>query len=157
MSRLPVLNALIGLTTPAIPFFAIPLLGAILLTQGRVDGRPLHHVLMSLLRWWVGPRWLAGLSPCPAPGQSVLPLDGVVVAHDGRESFSVRGRIRGPAKVTFRYPAVVRVEGAPPWVRDPKGRSARAKRYRVQRRPDSAPMIRGKVVKVPRGREVLVE
>jgi hypothetical protein len=156
-SRLPLLGGLISVWTPTISFLALPLLGAFLLMQGRIDGRPPHHVLMSLLRWSVHSRWLAGLSPCPAQGERVLSLEDVAIAYDGRESFLVKGRIRGPARVTFRYPAVVRVEGAPLWVRDSKKRAARARRYRVRRRPAAAPMLRGKVVGVPRGREVVVE
>ncbi len=156
-SRLPLLGVLIGVWTPAIPFLALPLLGAFLLMQGRIDGRPPHHVLASLLRWSLRSRWLAGLSPCPAEGEEVLPLEEIAVAYDGRESFLVKGRIRGPARITFRYPGEVKVEGAPPWVRGSKKRAARARRYRVRRRPEAAPMLRGKVVGVPRGREVVVE
>jgi hypothetical protein len=157
MGRLPLLGVLIGLWSPVVSFLVLPLLGAYLLMQGRIDGRPPHHVLVSLVRWSLRPRWLAGLSPCPAPGERILPLEEVAIAYDGRESSPVKGRIRGPARVTFRYPAVVVVEGAPPWVRDPKKRAARARRYRVRRRTGSAPMMRGKVVKVPRGCEVVVE
>jgi hypothetical protein len=80
-----------------------------------------------------------------------------VVAYDGRESFLVRGRISGPAKVTFRYPATVAVEGAPPWVWDPRKRAAQARRYRVRRGSGAAPMLRGRTVGVPRGREVVIE
>jgi hypothetical protein len=156
-ARVPLLGALIGLWTPVISFLVAPVFGAYLLMQGRIDGRPPHHVLVSLLRWSLRPRWLAGLSPCPAPGEQVLALEELAIAYDGRESFGVKGRIRGPARVTFRYPALVVVEGAPPWVRDPKKRAARARRYRVRRRAGSAPMLRGKVVKVPRGCEVVVE
>lgn len=157
VSRLPLFGALIGVWTPAIPFLALPLLGAFLLMQGRIDGRPPHHVLASLLRWSLRSRWLAGLSPCPAEGEEILPLEEIAVAYDGRESFLVKGRIRGPARVTFRYPGEVKVEGAPLWVRGSKERGARARRYRVRRRPGAAPMLRGKVVGVPRGRVVVVE
>jgi hypothetical protein len=157
LSRLPILGASIGLLTPAISFFALPLGGAFLLTQGRIDGRPPHHVLASLLRWSLGARCLAGLCPCPRQGERVMPLEEIAVAYDARESFLVRGRIRGPAKVTFRYPATVRIEGAPRWLRDPEKRSARARRFRVHRRQGAAPMLRGKVLTVPSGREVVVE
>jgi hypothetical protein len=157
ISRLPVFGALIGVWSPAIPFLALPLAGSFLLMQVRIDGRPPHHVLASLVRWSLRSRCLAGLSPCPREGDEVLPLEEVAVAYDGRESFLVRGRIKGPAQVTLRYPAVVRVEGAPLWVRDSKKRAARARRYRVRRRRGAAPMLRGKVVGVPHGREVVIE
>lgn len=157
LSRLPIFGALIDLWGPAIPFLGLPLGGAFLLMQGRIDGRPPHHVLASLVWWSLRPRCLAGLSACPREGEEVLPLEEVAVAFDARESFLVKGRVMGPAKVTFRYPAVVRVEGAPWRLRDPKKRAARARRYRVRRRRGAAPMLRGKVVGVPRGGEVVIE
>lgn len=157
LSRLPLLGALIGLWSPAVPYLGLPLIGAFLLMQGRIDGRPPHHVLVSLARWSLSPRCLAGLSPCPREGAEVVPVQEITVAFDARESFLVKGRIRGPAAVTFRYPAVVKVEGAPRLLRDPRKRSARARRYRVRRRPGAAPMLRGKVIRVPRGREVVIE
>jgi hypothetical protein len=157
LSRLPVLGALLALPSPVIPFLGLPAAGAFVLMQGRIDGRPPHHVLGSLLRYSMRPRWLAGLSPCPRPGEVVVPVTDLAVAYDGRESFPVGGRIRGPAKITFRYPATVAVEGAPPWVRGPDRRAARARRYRVRRRRGTAPMLRGKTVGVPEGREVVIE
>jgi hypothetical protein len=156
-SRLPVLGALVALWHPALAYLGAPLGGAFLLMQARIDGRPPHHVLASLLRHALGPRCLAGLHPCPEDGEEVVPLDDVAVAFDAREAFAVRGRIRGPARITFRYPSLCRIEGAPPWVRDPAARRARASRYRVRRQPGAQPMLRGKVIAVPRGREVVVE
>lgn len=157
VSRWPLVGPLIQAAGPVVPFLAGPLLGSYLLMQGRIDGRPPHHVLASLLSWSLRPRWLSGLAPCPARGEEVLPLEEVAVAYDGRESFLVTGRIRGPAAVTFRYPGEVRVEGAPPWVRGRRRRTSRARRFRVRRRHGARPMLRGKVVRVPRGCEVVVE
>ncbi len=157
LARLPVLGALFALPSPAIPFLGLPGAGAFLLMQGRIDGRPPHHVLASLLRFSLSPRCLAGLSPSPCQGQEVAPIVDLAVAYDGRESFLVRGRVRGPAKLTFRYPATVAVEGAPWWLRDPRERAARARCYRVRRHRGMAPMLRGKTVGVPRGREVVIE
>lgn len=155
-SRLPLLAALIGLLGPAVAFVGLPLLCAFALMQGRIDGRPPHHVIASLVAWRLSPRDLAGLAPCPSRG-SELAVGEITVAFDARESFPVAGRIRGPAKITFRYPGEVRAEGAPPWVRDPERRAARARRFRVRLRPGAAPMLRGKALSVPRGREVVVE
>jgi hypothetical protein len=157
LSRLPVLGVLLALPSPVIPFLGLPAASAFLLMQGRIDGRPPHHVLASLLRFASRPRCLAGLSSSPRQGEEVAPVADIAVAYDGRESFSVPGRVRGPAKITFRYPATVAVEGAPPWLRDPRKRAARARRYRVRRRREAAPMLRGKTVGVPAGREVVIE
>jgi hypothetical protein len=156
-SRLPGLGALIGLWGPMISFLGAPVLGAFLLIRASVDGRPPHHALASVVGWWLAPRDLAGLESCPRRGAETVPVAELTVAHDARESFLVAGRVRGPAELTFRYPGEVRAEGAPPWVRDPARRLERARRYRVRRRPGAAPMLRGKVVSVPRGGEVVVE
>lgn len=156
-ARLPLLSVLVSLAGPEFAFLFFPLGGTALLMRVRIDGRPPHHVLASLVRYYLRPRHLAGLAPCPEIGEAVLPLDDVTVAFDGRESFVVPGRIRGPARVTFRYPSVGRVEGAPPWVRNPDRRKARARRYRIRRQPSARPLLRGKVINVPRGREVVVE
>jgi len=156
-ARLPLLSAFVSLPGPEFAFLIFPLGGTALLMRVRIDGRPPHHVLASLIRYYVRPRHLAGLAPCPGIGDEVLPLDEVTIAFDGRESFVVPGRIRGPAKVTFRYPSVGRVEGAPPWVRNPDRRKARARRYRIRRQRSAQPMLQGKVIEVPRGHEVVVE
>ncbi|HWC48430.1 MAG TPA: hypothetical protein VG448_06080 [Solirubrobacterales bacterium] len=157
LGRVPLLGALLALPSPMIVFLFGPAAAAFLLMQGRVDGRPPHHALASLLRFSLKPRCLAGLAACPRPGETVAPVAELAVAYDGRESFPVSGRIKGPARITFRYPASVRAEGAPPWLRDPRVRRARARRYRVRRRAGAAPMLHGKTIAVPRGREVVIE
>jgi hypothetical protein len=156
-ARLPVVGALMGMWHPAITYLTMPLGGAFVLMQVRIDGRPPHHVLGSFARYLLAPRCLAGLAPCPRVGEVVVPLDDVTVAYDARESFAVRGRVKGPASLTCRYPSVVQVEGAPLWVRDREKRKARARRYRIRRQPDTPPMLRGKTIRIPRGREVVVE
>lgn len=155
-SRLPLIGAILAIPHPALVYLGLPLAGAFALLQGRIDGRPPHHVLASLLGHALRPKCMAGLAPCPPAGEEVSPLLDVAVAYDAREAFVVCGRIRGPAEITFRYPSVV-VAQAPPWVRDPQARRAKARRYRVRRRAGAPPMLRGKVVRVPRGREVFVE
>lgn len=153
----PILGALLSVLHPSIVYLGLPLVGSVLLMQVRIDGRPPHHVFASLIRFSLGPRCLAGLEPCPDDGESVVVLDGVTVAYDSRESFAVRGRIKGPARLVVRYPSTCWFEGAPPWVRGREARRARARRYRMRRRSGGRPMLRGKVIQVPRGREVVVE
>ena len=157
LSRMPGAGALVALWGPLISFLGVPLFGAFVLMQGWIDGRPPHHALASVIAWWLGPRDLAGLAACPRRGSEIVPVAELTVAFDARESFPVPGRVRGPVLVTFRYPGEVRAEGAPPWVRDRDRRLARARRYRVRRRRGAAPMLRGKVVSVPRGRVVVIE
>ncbi|HVX33961.1 MAG TPA: hypothetical protein VHA80_12545 [Solirubrobacterales bacterium] len=156
-SRLPVLGALVGVWGPLIAFLGLPGAGAFVLMQGRIDGRPPHQALASLIGWRLAPRDLAGLEPCPRRGAAIVPVAEITVAFDARESFGVPGRVRGPAQLTFRYPGEVRAEGAPPWVRDPGRRLERARRFRVRRRRGAAAMLRGKVISVPPGGEVVIE
>lgn len=156
-SRLPLLGWVVTLLGPAISYLTLPLIGAWLLMQGRIDGRPPHHVIISLLRWSLGARCLAGLSPCPRQGAEVVPLEEVSVAFDARESFPVSGTIKGPAEVTFRYPAVVYAERVPLWPRGGSRQAAAARRLRVRQRRGAEPMSRGKVIRIPRGGEVVVE
>jgi hypothetical protein len=155
-SGLPALGGLLGLANPVAAYLGLPLAGAFALTRGRIDGRPPHHALVSLLRYALAPRCLAGLAPCPRVGQEVAPVPEAAVAYDSREAFLVKGRVRGPARITFRYPSTVQAQ-APPWRRDPQARRARARRYRVRRHQGAPPMLRGKVLRVPRGREVVIE
>jgi hypothetical protein len=154
---LPLIGLPLALVPGAIRYLALPLILTAALMRGRIDGRPPHHVLLSLCRFAWRSRWLAGLEPCPAPGGEVCPLEGLTIVYDAREPFVVRGRIRGPASVTFRYPSEGWIEGAPLWVRDGEERRARARRYRVRRLPGSHPMLRGRTLTVPAGRTVVVE
>jgi TcpE family len=157
MDQLPGVGEMLSLVHPSLVYLGVPLGGAVLLMQARIDGRPPHHVLASLVAYHLRPRCLAGLEPCPGEGEVITPFDDVTVAHDAREAFVVRGRVRGPATVVFRYPSQCWIEGAPPWVRDPTRRRARARRFRIRRQENGRPMVRGKSVGLPRGREVVVE
>lgn len=156
-SRLPILAQLLSLAHPSLVYLGFPLVGAVLLMQVRIDGRPPHHVLASLARFATGPRCLAGLVSCPSPGDSVLPLEEASVAYDAREAFPVAGRVKGPVRITIRYPTTCWFEGAPVWARDKDARRKQARRYRIRQQPDARPMRQGKVLRVPRGRSVVVE
>jgi len=156
-ARLPGMALLVGALHPAVAHLGIPLGVAVLLMQVRIDGRPPHRALASLVRFWFGPKSLAGLTPCPDEGSEVVPVVDLAVAFDSRESFVVRGRVRGPARVMFRYPSTCRFSGAPPWIREREGRKARARRFHVRRRKGGRPMLQGKVIRVPRHREVVIE
>lgn len=156
-ARLPGAGLLLGALHPVVAHLGIPLGVAVLLMQVRIDGRPPHRALASLVRFWIGPKCLAGLSPCPGEGIELVPIVDLAIAFDCRESFVVKGCVKGPAKVMFRYPSTCRFSGAPPWIRDGEGRKARARRFHVQRRQDGRPMLQGKVIRVPRHCEVVIE
>lgn len=157
LSKLPPLSLLCSLIGPPATYGGLPILISVALTQARIDGRPPHHVIYSLIKYQLHARCLAGLVPTSDIGALVEPLDELTIAYDGREPFTVKGRIKGPARVTFRYPSEGRAEKAPWWVMSRDGRIARARRYRIRRRPGGRPMLRGKVITVPAGREVLID
>ncbi|MGN6274697.1 MAG: TcpE family conjugal transfer membrane protein [Solirubrobacterales bacterium] len=157
LSKVPPVSLLCSLIGAPVTYGGVPILLAVLLTQVRIDGRPPHHVLCSLAKYQLQAKCLAGLAPAPDCGSLVAPLDDLTIAHDARESFTVKGRIKGPARVTFRYPSEGKAEKAPWWVLSRDRRIARARRYRIRRRPNGRPMLRGKVISVPEGGEVLIE
>jgi hypothetical protein len=77
---------------------ALPALLAAGLTVARVDGRPCHVALGSLLALAVGPRRVDGWARCRRRGERWRPPD-LVVIPDGSESRPRRARFRGPGAV----------------------------------------------------------
>lgn len=157
MSRLPVLSVGLALLPGSVRLGAIPLIAAWALSGWEVDGRPPHRVLAGVVSWWLRPRVIAGLRPCPAADTAVVPLRRLVMAPDLHGPTYPRGRVVGPARMLLRYPARVCVEGVPWWSRSPGTmRFNGAKRWRVS---DIAgpPLHRGKTINVPAGRVVIFE
>lgn len=175
LSRVPVSGHLLGLLPPSIVWVAIPLLGSWALTTLRIDGRAPHRALLGASLWALRPRTLAALRPCPDEGSDFAPLDFLVVAPSGDEPRYRRGRVRGPATLTLRYPAQVsphyrwgvrlrraietrlRPEAREAWER-PEHRLAKAAGLRVRAVPAEArPLRRAGALRVPPGREVTFE
>src|SRR6185437_6612870 len=65
LSAMPLVGALLGLLPLGVVFAMLKL---------RIDGRPPHRVLASLLRWAAQPKHLAGLRPCPRAGFTFTPI-----------------------------------------------------------------------------------
>lgn len=157
MSRLPVLSIALALLPVSVRLGAIPLIVAWGLSGWEVDGRPPHRVLAGVVSWWLRPRVIAGLRPCPAAETSVVPLRRLVMAPDLYGPNYPRGRVVGPARVLLRYPVRVSAEGVPRWSRSAGGAQlSGAKRWRV-RDIAGPPLHRGKTVNVPPGRVVIFE
>jgi hypothetical protein len=98
---------LVGWTVAALPwqgrYVALPCLVAVLLTVVRIDGRPGHAALASLLRFAAAPRHLSGFERRPRPGARWTPPSlGVIV--DGSGGGPVRLRFRGPGAVLVGAP-----------------------------------------------------
>ncbi len=154
-SRLPIVGLLVGVIPDSVRLVALPLLGGWALASLRVDGRAPHRALASAVRFWVSPRSLAGLRPCPREGSLWAPLEEVQLAPSGDEPRVRAGRVRGPARLTLRYPARVEIEGPRLGGGDPQTRMARARRIRVLASERSVRALGvARTLRVPIGREI---
>jgi hypothetical protein len=79
-------------------FIVVPGAGATLLSAIRVEGRTFHLAAHALLRYWIGPRRLAGLRGCAAVGRRWLPRE-ILMLPDGSDSRLRRLRYTGPGAV----------------------------------------------------------
>lgn len=156
-SGLPVAGLIVGAIPPPVRWVALPGVCAWALSQWEIDGRAPHRALLGVIRWWLRPRCLAGLRACPRPGGERALVQEAVIAPAGDESRYRRGRVRGPAKVTLRYPCRVELEGVALRAgRDPQERLRRARRLRV-RPKRGGPLVQGKELRIPAGKEVVFE
>jgi hypothetical protein len=84
-------------------------LGAVL-TLRKVDGRPFHVAICSLIAMAVGPRRLSGLRPARAPVDRWSPGE-IVLIPDGSEARPRRTRFRGPGAVLVAVDHELRERG----------------------------------------------
>jgi hypothetical protein len=98
VGSLPLAGQAIG----ALPWYlrdlALPVASATLLSVIRIEGRPFHQAAYALLRYRVGPGWLAGIRPCGAPGERWHPEE-VLMLPDGSDAAMRRLRYTGPGAV----------------------------------------------------------
>jgi hypothetical protein len=156
VGRLPIAGTLLGLLPVQVRLLALPVFGGWLLSTWAPDGRAPHHALISALRYFRAPKHLAGLRPCPALGEQLVPVCEVQVAA-GVDGPAYRpGVITGPARVTLRYPASVAAEGVPRRYRnaEPGEQLAHARCLVVTPASDSKPLARGKTLQLPEGKEL---
>jgi hypothetical protein len=156
-SSLPLVGPLLGLLPDSLRLAAVPALCGWALATLRLDGRPPHRALASAARYLTMPRSLSGLRPCPAVGSELAPLKAVELAAVGDGSELRAGRLRGPARVTLRYPARAVLGGARFRSGEPRGRLAAARRITLTVAPRGRrPLGRARTLKVPAGGEVRV-
>jgi len=93
---------LVGALARALPWYlrdiALPGAGAAVLSAIRVEGRTFHLAGHALLRYWIGPRRLAGTRRCTAVGALWCPEE-IVLLPDGSDSRMRRLRYTGPGAV----------------------------------------------------------
>lgn len=95
---LPLLGALVG----GLPWYlrdvALPGAGATVLSAIRLEGRSFHLAAHALVRYWLGPRGLAGMRRCQAAGARWYPQE-MLLLPDGSDSRLRRLRYTGPGAV----------------------------------------------------------
>jgi hypothetical protein len=93
---------LVGVIAKELPWYlrdiALPGAGATVLSVIRVEGRTFHLAAQALLRYWTGPRRLAGARRCAAVGELWRPAE-IVMLPDGSDSRMRRLRYTGPGAV----------------------------------------------------------
>jgi hypothetical protein len=93
---------LIGQIVAVLPWFvrdvALPGAAATLLSVIRIEGRVFHSSAQSLVRYWVGPRRLAGTHRCESVGQLWHPQQ-LVMLPDGSDGRMRRMHYTGPGAV----------------------------------------------------------
>ena len=77
---------------------ALPGASATVLSAIRVEGRTFHLAAQALVRFWTGPRRLAGARRCAAMGEFWRPEE-IVMLPDGSDSRMRRLRYTGPGAV----------------------------------------------------------
>jgi hypothetical protein len=100
-ARLPLTGALLGSMPWYLRDFAAPACTAALLTILRIEGRPFHQAVRAVGRYAFGPRHLAGVRRCSAPGRRWYP-DELLILPDGSDARLRALRYTGPGAVLVR-------------------------------------------------------
>lgn len=138
LQRLPVTGELLGVLHPALRFVILPAAVAFGLTRMRVDGRPAHAAALAWLRWRLASRTVVAFRAAERTGPGLL-ADLAIAAGEGAARYR-RSVIRGPARVTLRYPARAH---------------ARARAMEL-RQTETRPLWRGKLVRLTDGQRLRV-
>ena len=149
----PVVERLVGTLPVGIRYLALPVLAGWALAAWRIDGRAPHHALAGLVRYTVKVQTLAGLRPTRAIGSQLPPIAALQVAPSGDEARYRRGRVRGPARITLRYPARLELERSV--ANNGEEASQASRRVQVTAAGERLrPLATGRELRVPPGSEV---
>ncbi len=154
---LPLVGELLNVVPASLRYLALPALVGWALASVAFDGRPPHHSLASAARYAATAHTLSGLRATAPVGSSVGPVAAVQTAPCGDEPRYRAGRVRGPARITLRYPVQVELIGRRgPTASGGSAALAGARRVRV-RGLAGRPLARGSQLEVPDGAEVVFE
>lgn len=109
VGTLPVLGDIVDDVPPPARYVVVPVGIAALLTNVRIDGRPVHRVAGPFLRLRLGPSRVAAFQPAALRPTYFADL---TIAPDASGGRPRPMRIAGPASVVLRVPATLRARGA---------------------------------------------
>jgi len=151
LARAPVLS-IVGRHVPwYIRALLLPALSAALLSIVRIEGRPFHLAAHALLRFGLGPRWLAGVRPCQGIGRRWYPQE-LLLLPDGSDARMRKLLYTGPGAALVAVPYARR---------DMRGRglSGAGGRLRMRLKAEElggrAPLARAEVIELARGAQLL--
>jgi hypothetical protein len=98
VADLPLMGALARHAPWYLRAIALPGAGATVLSAIRLEGRTFHLAAHALLRYRLGPRWLAGMRRCGRPGDLWQPGE-MLILPDGSDSRLRHLRYTGPGAV----------------------------------------------------------
>jgi hypothetical protein len=140
LDGLPGIGELIGALSPPLRYVVLPLAVAVLGSQAAPDGRAAHRFAADWLRFRLRARRRSAGRAVVLEGEQV-PWHGVLaVRWDGHAARLLRGRVRGPARITFAVPVRLSQRG---------GRIV-ARQDAVGRTPQSVVLCGGTVLEVER-------
>ena len=112
LGRVPGVSALVGALSSPLRFVIVPLAVAVLGTQAAPDGRTAHRFAWGWLQLRIRSRRRCAGRTVALAGEPV-PWDGqFAVRPDEHETRLARGRVTGPARVTFSGPVSLETRGA---------------------------------------------
>jgi hypothetical protein len=149
--RLPLIRVLAQTLPWYVREVAMPGVTAALLTLIKVEGRPFHVAVGTLVRYAVGPHHLAGVRPCRAsPGRRWHPPQ-LVSLPDGSDARLRRMRYQGPGMVL-----VIAAHTRAEWSVGLIGRLAQRPHVTLSGLPGRRAPTRGKVIALRRGARLRV-
>jgi hypothetical protein len=101
---LPVTGELVGTLSAPIRFVVVPLAVAVLGTQAAPDGRAAHRFAWDWLRLRLRARRCCSGRVVALEGEPIAWDGELALRFDGDDARLHRGRVRGPARVTFNVP-----------------------------------------------------
>jgi hypothetical protein len=154
VADLPLIGALARQTPWYLRALALPGAGATVLSAIRLEGRTFHLAAHALVRYRLGPRWLAGMRRCGRQGGRWWPGE-ILILPDGSDSRLRRLRYTGPGAVLV---AIEHERGGRAVERGAAGTARRGQgpALRLRQRGGALPLDRGQVIALAAGARLIV-